>query len=186
MTVTRPTKSNLSSGLQTFINAVEKYLPNETLVIAGQPVKTTSIVKAAQAQIDALAAGTAAHTAWLHTVQQQRLQLESVLQPYVTAVRHYAAMTYGPNSPDYAAFGFKPPKAPQRTAKAKAQTVEQIQATRKARNVMGSKQRLAIRGVVATQNVAPAPAMAMTQSTSAPAATPANGTLPNGSSGQSH
>jgi hypothetical protein len=179
----------------TFLAGMETHFATKTVIVAGQPVKGSVIIDAVHAQLTALTAATTAKTAWLHAVQQQRTQYESVLKPYIAAVRHYAAVMFGTNTPEYQDFGFSPPKKAAKTAINKVKAVLQNAATRVARHTMGPKERLQVRGTVAPEAITQAfsatpstPAVApSTPAATAPSSTAANGTTPpSGSTGQSH
>jgi hypothetical protein len=146
-------KSALLFSLQALRGGVQKHFANKSVTVAGVVVPATTIVQAVQAQIDAINAIAAAKAAWMHAVQQQRAQLESVIAPYAAAVRHYAAVMFGTTSLEYQDFGFAPTKKPARTAMSKAKAALQNVATRVARHTMGSKQRAKIHGVVDAQQL---------------------------------
>lgn len=149
-------KTNTAHSLRAVIGGMQKHLAGQTVLVGGQRVAASAIQAALQAQIDALSASTAAKVAWLHAVRQQRAQLASVVNPYLDAVRHYAAAMFGTDTPEYQDFGFQPPKKAAKSTLTKVKAVLQSAATRVARHTMGPKQRLRIRGVVSSEALAKA------------------------------
>jgi hypothetical protein len=108
-----------------------------------------AVIASLQAQIAALQASTAAHTAWIQAVAKERATEKSSSAPLLAALRHYVAAVFGVGSDEYLAFGFQPPK-PRGVKSPQAKVISAVKsrATRKARNTMGSKQRLGVTGAV--------------------------------------
>jgi hypothetical protein len=148
-------KNDVTTSYQQAINGTQSYLPNRTLVLNGKPVTTKAVVTILQQQIDAVQASTAAHTAWLQAVAKERATTATTGTPLLTALRHYVIAVFGINSDEYLAFGFQPSKPRVKSPEAKVIGAVKMRATRKARNIMGSKQRLAITGTVPSAIVLP-------------------------------
>ena len=169
-------KNDVTTSYQQAINGTQSYLPNRTLVLNGKPVTPKAVVTILQQQIDAVQASTAAHTAWLQAVAKERATTKATGAPLLAALRHYVIAVFGINSDEYLAFGFQPPKPRAKSPAAKVIGAVKMRATRKARNVMGSKQRLAISTVPSaiTLPVGTAPGAASAQPVaSTPGAAPA-------------
>jgi|SRR5580692_2266596 hypothetical protein len=141
-------KTDITASFQSAINGVTEYLPNRTLNLNGEPVTSKAVVGLFQAQIDAMQASTAAYTAWLQAVAKERAVTTSTSAPLLVALRHYVAGVFGIGSDAYLAFGFQPPKPRTASPTAKVVGAAKMRATRKARNTMGSQQRLKITGTV--------------------------------------
>jgi hypothetical protein len=162
-------KIDVTAGYQSAINGVTEYLPNRTLVLNGKPVTSKAVVGLLQAQIDAVQASAAAHTAWLQAVAKERAVTKSTSAPLLAALRHYVAAVFGVGSDEYLAFGFQPPKARIKSPAAKVVGAEKMRATRKARNTMGSQQRLEITGTVPSVIALPTGTTSTTATVAAPA-----------------
>jgi hypothetical protein len=141
-------KNDVTAGYQQVITGLNTYLANRTLNLNGKPVTSKAAVAIIQQQIVAMQASTAAHTAWLQSVAKERAASTATVAPLLAALRHYVAAVFGPTSDEYLAFGFPPPKARTKSPVAKVIGAEKLRATRKARNTMGSKQRLQVIGTV--------------------------------------
>ena len=174
-------KTDVASYYQQAINGLNEYLANKTLVLNGKPVTSKAVVGLLQAQIDAMQASTAAHTAWLQAVAKERATEKGSISPLLAALRHYVAAVFGVNSDAYRAFGFQPPKPRVKSPQAKVIGAEKLRATRKARNTMGSRQRLAVTGAVPSAITLPTGSALAPAAASAPpagaatVATPTNG-----------
>jgi hypothetical protein len=184
MTTTK--KNDRLVRMQKFMGGLETYCKQKTLVINGAPVKCDALVQKIQGQYDQLRQVVTTREAYQLAVATAK-QIASSFDATFSQVRAYAAAQFGVGSEAYLALGFAPPKPRQRSAQSIAQAVQQNLATRKARNTMGRKQRLAIRGVVPAASSQP---VASSQPATAPV-TPANGTTstsssPNGTGTQSH
>jgi hypothetical protein len=148
-------KNDVTTSYQQAINGTQNYLPNRTLVLNGKPVTTKAVVGLLQQQIDAVQASAAAHAAWLQAVAKERATTKATGAPLLAALRHYVIAVFGANSDEYLAFGFQPPKPRAKSPTAKVIGAVKMRATRKARNTMGSKQRLAVTGTVPSAIVLP-------------------------------
>jgi hypothetical protein len=169
MTAKNTTKTDVTASYQQAIDGVQDYLPNRTLVLNGKAMTSKAVVGILQQAIAALEASTDAHTAWLQAVAKERATTKDIGAPLLAALRHYVAATFGATSDEYLAFGFEPPKARVKSPTAKVIGAVKMRATRKARNTMGTKQRLGVIGAVPPAIMLPIG----TAPTTAPAAAPA-------------
>jgi hypothetical protein len=171
-------KTDVIATYQQASNGVTEYLPNRTLVLNGQTVTSEAVVGLLQEQIDAIQASAAAHTAWLQAVAKERATTKTIGAPLLAALRYYIAAMFGITSDEYLAFGFQPPKPRATSPTAKVVGAVKMRATRKARNTMGSKQRLAVIGTVPsaiTLSVSAAPVAAAQPAQTVTVTTPTNG-----------
>jgi hypothetical protein len=183
--VSRKSKDKLIGQFQTVQTAIRTYFAKKALVVHGKVWKSEDAIALLQGQIDALNSNAAAYATWLRDVGAQRATYTSQVAPFMTGLREFVSAQCGGASDEFLAFGFTARKKPGKTAAAKAQAVAQGLATRKARNTMGSKQKLAIRGVVPSATIMPQPT-APAPSAPTPTITAASVSSPNGSSGSSH
>jgi hypothetical protein len=152
------TKNDRVVMLQTIGAAAKQYLANKVLTLHGKAMKTADLVTLFQTQVTAMQQADALHTSWLKAVAAYRATYTSQIAPVVVALKSYVATMFGPESVEYAAFGFTV-KQPKRSVVSKVAAVAQNLATRAARHTLGKKQRQGIKGVVqtpATPAVAPA------------------------------
>jgi hypothetical protein len=178
-------KLTLSATLQQLAAATQQYLNKRTLVLHGKAVPSASVVAAFQSQLAALQASATAHDAWMQAVAEQRAAYTATVAPLIAALKVYVIGAFGPTSEEARAFGFQP-KTRTSSPVAKVIGAEKLRATRKARNILGKKQRLAITGAlpaaVTVQTAASAPAAGP----SAPVATVTVTTTGNGGTGGTH
>jgi hypothetical protein len=144
-------KTDVAASHQQAIHGVQTYLPNRTLVLNTKPMTSETVVGLLQQQIDAGQASTAARHAWLQAVANERATTKAISAPLLAALRHYVAAMFGVHSNEYLAFGFQPPKPRAKSPTTKVLGAARNRATRKARNTMGSKQRLAVTGAAPTE-----------------------------------
>ena len=140
-------KAKLVAILRQLIAGIEQHV-SEPMRLHGQLVSIKAVVAALQQQIDDIHASDAAHDAWLQAVAKQRTGYSDTVAPLVAAVRAYAVTAFGPTGDEYRALGFEPPRPRVTSPETKVVAAAKARATRKARNTMGSKQRLAITGAV--------------------------------------
>jgi hypothetical protein len=166
-------KGVLTSMEESVIAALAKLEPDTSLPVTGKLVTSKDLQAQIQAHVDAMKSADDARAKVSQFVALDR-SLRANLALVLSGIRSYAAGRYGELSPEFASFGFKPKKTPQRTVASKAGAVEKLRATRVARHTMGKRQRAAIHGVVPTP-VNPPPAV--TSPAAAPANTGGNGAL---------
>ena len=174
-------KNDRSKQMQQAVTGLEDNYSGKTLMLNGVLWKSVDLVKLFQNQITLMAATETSHETWLANSKKEKAE-DGPAQEALTALRAYVALQFGSSSEQYRAFGFGVPQTRAKpTTPTRSTALAQSQATRKARNTMGKKQRLAIKGVVQPQVSAPA-----VTSPSAPSATPtaASGTTPNGVNSQ--
>lgn len=172
--------------------ALKAYVtPKTEIPVNGAPQKLAHVIAVYQQCLDTRAvlaakrAEVAAALIEMESADAARLQTDRALKPWVVN-------TFGVGSNQAREFGFLPPKSPTRTAKSKLDAVLLGQATRKARNTMGPKQRLEVKGSLPEPVASPAPpaspprgAIAVTPpvvTTSPVASTPASNGALNGAS----
>jgi hypothetical protein len=145
---------------QKMAEGTRKHLTGITSLPVGSGVLTPAQIAAifderAAAGV-AVQAATAARTATVKAFHDKRAQTAS----FVSAYRRVVLGMFSESPDTLAAFGLQPPKSPKKTVATKAEAVAKNEATRKARNTMGKKAKLAIKGTVtaAAPNVGTAPA----------------------------
>jgi hypothetical protein len=148
-------KTDVSAGYQQAITGLTQYLANRTLNLNGKPVTSKAVIGILQQQITAMQAAADAHTAWLQAVAKERATAKTTIAPLLAALRHYVAAVFGVTSDEYLAFGFQPPRSRAKSPEAAVVGAAKMRATRKARNTMGSKQRLKVTGAAPSVTVLP-------------------------------
>ena len=112
---------------------------------------TTYTVPQLEAQIEAyLAAQTLTVTTGnaYHAAVAAEKTSNAAATVFRSGVEAYAVSRYGKTSPILSQLGFTPAKAKKTTAAVKAVAVLKVKATRKARNTMGKKEKLKIKGTI--------------------------------------
>jgi hypothetical protein len=134
-------RNDIVATLQTVHDATQKYFgKGKTLVLDGVDVKSDAFVAELQNVIATYKAVDTARTALTQAVLARRQALEAV-RPKLTAMRAYVAAICGKQSTEYKAFGFAPQQRQQASLTTRAGAVEKMRATRKARGIMGKRQR---------------------------------------------
>jgi hypothetical protein len=156
--------------------ALDKYYPRGTFGLQGKTWKTVDLVAAFEKEDQLIAAAGNARGAWLTAASAARAQtaLNNQLRRELKPV--LVGLVGSTNAAELADFGITVRPAKPRSGVVNVAAAQKAAATREARGTRGPKERLAIRGVVATQ-----PAQAgqpVTPAASAPtvAANPAPGT----------
>lgn len=150
------------------VAAIQKHISG-AVTLEGVSYTPSQLAKVFQDGIDTADATDAAKKQYAAAVaaeQEDRATLTGV----ETALRSYLAATYGQASTTFADFGFTPKKVRAVNASTKAAAVEKRNATRKARNTMGSREKLKVKGAPAPATSAPAQPVSPT-----PATAPVNG-----------
>ena len=140
------------------IVGVEKDLQNvASLLLAGEAFTPKSLQALLQSRIDAANAVVTARAHWLDTVKTfKAIDVKGTV--VVRGLHQYLVNAYGAASPLLADFGFTPSKRATQTPEQKAAAVAKRAATRKARNTLGKKAKLAIKGTaLPTAPATPAP-----------------------------
>jgi hypothetical protein len=148
--------TRIASDLKLMNGLKAHYAETDTFLVSTNSHTVAQVIALIVARTDASTAYDAAHAAWIDAakVAKQRFtESEAILR----GVRNTLRTTLGEDSKALADFGLTP-KAPKRTltAEQKAAAAAKRAATRKARNVMGSRQRLKVVAPPApTPNAAP-------------------------------
>jgi hypothetical protein len=152
----RSTKTTVVTKVQKLIGGLETYADTKTLFINGALVKATAVIQQLQAKLDLLQAAEAAREAFQRAVAAAK-PVTSEVDATIAEVRIAAIAMFGHGSEACMAMGFPPPRKRQPSVATKAQAVAQNAATRRARNTMGRKQKLAIRAMVPVQAISLVP-----------------------------
>ncbi len=180
ITTVTHTKVNTEAQLQTLVSGILANIDSgSSLSINSETYTTADLVARLQERIAAAEKTKASKNQWHADVQSER-QVEAALRPLVRGMQKYVESRYGDDSAKLAEFGFTPRKPRKVTARAKADAAVKAQATRKARNTVGKKQRLAI----TAPPPAASPQPALPQPAAAPVASPAVGAPPAASGAQ--
>jgi hypothetical protein len=142
--MSRVAQTNLEESV---IAALGQLLPEGNVPIAGKVLASKALRAQIQAHVDTMKAATDARARFVQLVLLDHAQRADMKQ-LLAGIRNHAEALYGELSPEFASFGFKPRKTPQRTVESKQQAAEKLRATRAARHTMGKRQRAAIHGVV--------------------------------------
>jgi hypothetical protein len=146
-----------------------------SLLIAGAPVTTASVISTLQARIAARTAVAQAEAAY-HAAVQANLDEQTKTQPLVSGARQAVGLMFAGQITALADFDLKPRKVPApRTPAQKAASAAKAAATRAARHTMGAVQKSQITGATPHGTAAPAPAPSPA---AAPVAAPAPAAAP--------
>ncbi len=155
------------------MDALAKIIPKATLPVGGKLVTSKELRGRIQTHVDTMDALVQARAKVSQLValdRQQRAELMSVM----AGIQHYVAGLFGEHSMEFASFGFKPKKVPQRTVESKAQAAEKLRATRLARHTLGKRQKASIHGMPATPKADPAVPPALAASVPSSSTPPVN------------
>jgi hypothetical protein len=132
------------------IVGIKKDLQNVSSVpIGGSTFTLATIETLLQSRIDAANAVDVARAKWLEATATYQA-LNAQVTPVVRGLRRFVIDAFGENSPVLADFGFSPPKKAVLTPEQNVAKALKAAATRKARGTMGKKEKLKIKGTVAT------------------------------------
>jgi len=146
-----------------------------SLLIAGAPVTTASVISTLQSRIAARTAVTLAEAAF-HAAVKANQDEQAKTKVLVSGARTAVAVMFAGQITALADFDLKPRKAPApRTPAQKAASAAKAKATREARHTMGPVQKAQITGANPQGTAAPAPAPAPA---AAPPAAPAPAPAP--------
>jgi hypothetical protein len=167
ITTVTHTKVNTEAQLQTLVSGIlANFDSGSPLSIGGGSYTIADLVARLQERIGAAEKTKASKNQW-HTDVQSERQVDAALRPLLRKVQKFVEGRYGEDSAKLAEFGFTPRKPRKVSAKTKANAAVKAGATRKARNTVGKKQRLAI-----TAPPAASPQPTPPQSATAPVASP--------------
>jgi hypothetical protein len=152
---------------ESIVAGLANLLPNASLPVAGKLMTSQELQARVKAHVNVMKAARATRAKYTELVAQDH-SLRVEMGPVLTDVRNYVAALYGEHSAEFASFGFKQRKTPERTPATKVVAAEKMLATRLARHTMGPRQRSKIHGTVPAKPPADAPV----------APQPANGTTP--------
>ena len=154
------------------IVGIEKDLQNvSNLLLAGETFTPPSLVALVQSRIDAANAVATAKASWQEAVKTYKA-LNTKVSPVVQGLKQYVFNAFGKTSPKLADFGFAAPRRATLTPEQTQAAVEKRKATRKARNTMGPKAKLKIKGTPPTTAAPPVASEPATSLVTAPTATP--------------
>ena len=171
-TTTQARDTQLIAGIQ---KRLQGFPP---MTLGGVSYTPATLVDLFQGQINAINSVSSLKAQWHDTIQTEkavRLHMTLVIQ----GIKALVLQNFPGNTEALADFGFTAKKRAVQTAEQKAAAAQKRAATRVARNTMGPKAKLAVKGVVATPPPAhPAPAAggnppAVAAPAAAPAVTPA-------------
>jgi hypothetical protein len=168
ITTVTQTKVVSEAQLQTLVSGILANVDSaSSLPISGATYTVTDLVARIQERIAAAEKTKASKNQWHSDVQSER-QVAAALRPLIKGMQRYVEGRYGEDSAKLAEFGFTPRKPRKVTAKTKADAAVKAEATRKVRNTVGKKQRLAITAPPPAASPQPTPP----QSATAPVAPP--------------
>jgi hypothetical protein len=159
-TETTSNKITLVSRFVTLVTALQG-LPDTELAMGGKTFAKSAVIGILSAYVTANQTASADKQKWRKSVTDEKAAVVAARSTRAL-VKTFLQGRLGKTSPELTRYGFEPAKTPKKSVKAKATGIDKSQATRKARNTMGSKQKKAIKG-------AP-PATAPAQSAGAPPA----------------
>jgi hypothetical protein len=155
------------------IVGITKHMQNVPTPIAlgGESFPTSDALAARlQQRIDLANQIVAARAQWL-ALGKAYQELDVTTNLVEHGIKQYVMNMFGQTSAVLADFGFTPPKRPIQTIEQKNAAIAKRAATRKARNTLGKKAKLAIKGVVPA--TAPATPVTPTTTPATPTTTPA-------------
>jgi hypothetical protein len=162
-------KITVEAEYEALINGMNTELANvDPIVLIEQSYPRAALIAEFQKRVDAAEATKTARNN-LHTCVAQEKTVQTEVAPLRMAMKQYLQSRYGKNSPKLQLFGFTQAKKPAKTVASKMAAVTNAKATRVARNTMGKKQKLKVKGAPSPGGTTPSAA----SSASAPAATPA-------------
>jgi hypothetical protein len=150
-------KATVEAEYKALITGINTELVDEThFTVNGIAMSKPELVGRFQSRLDA-AEKTKTLRTTLHTTVGAEHALNLEVAPLRMGFKQYLQSRYGKNSPELQKFGFTPAKKPQRPVAAKATGIAKNQATRKARNTIGKKAKLQIRGTVPSSSACAGP-----------------------------
>ena len=142
--MSQPTLLLLEARIRKILLGIDKYFAGvSTLTLAGKAYAPADLKKLFQAVLDALTAAQALRDQ-LHQAVLAVRQLRATMNPVVRALRAQLAGTYGETSEALVDFGFTPKKTGTPDTETKAKALVKRTATRKARHILGRRQRAEI------------------------------------------
>jgi hypothetical protein len=146
------------------IAGVSKHI-NKNIVLNGASVSPKDITNVLQSVMAADDTCDALRMQLAEAVKAAKAA-EKAAKVLKTSLKQYVVAHFGESNPAIVDFGYSPRKVAQKTVAEKYLTVEKQLATRAARHTMGSHQKAAIHGQVATPAPQPQPQPVVTNGTS--------------------
>lgn len=144
MSATKVTKATLEQRIRGLIAGTQKHPPTGPLTVDGATYTATALVQLLQSLADALGAVDAAKASWQEALKNAT-DVKAKVGPVVQAYRSWVVVTYGNAPSTLDDYDVKPRKTPTPlTADQQVAKVAKAEATRKARNTMGKKQKQAV------------------------------------------
>jgi hypothetical protein len=168
-------RSDVIAADQAMITGINKFLTQiASLPVGGQSMTPADIVKVFQERLDtghAVQTAEAARVAAIKADRDLRVKTTATVQ----SVRRIVLGMFSQAPDTLAVFGLKAPKVVKKKVDVKAAAVAKSNATRKARNTLGKKAKLAVKGATPVGKTEPvqAPATPAVPATPATPATPA-------------
>ena len=163
-------RTNQQGKDQQIIDGIKKDLQTmSSLSLGGATYTPASLEALIQSRIDAVNEVNTAKATWQNAAKAYTA-LNTLATVVVRDLKALVIGAFGGASPKLADFGFSPRKVTVRTPEQKAAAAAKAKATRKARNTMGPKAKLAVKGTVAPPT---APSATASPSPNPPAPSPA-------------
>jgi hypothetical protein len=173
-------KATLQQRVRSLIAGTQKEHPTGQLTFGGNTYESSALVQLLQNLDGAIAASDVAKAKWNDALKVMQDE-EAKMQPVIRAYQSYLVSLLGNAPSTLAEYGLAPRKVrTPLTVEQQAAAAAKRKATRKARNTMGSVQKKAVTGDVASVVITPVTVTKSTVATPA-AATPAQGSSPTGS-----
>jgi hypothetical protein len=173
MTATDKNKPTRKERLRLISAGVAKHYANTSLMLNGVTYPASSLEQAIQKDIAATDAADQARATWSSLVQAER-DSHVALAPVLRALKSQVIANHG-DAKDASAiladFGYTPRKVTKKKVATKATAVALVQATRKARNILGKNQKKKVKGTVSATTPTAAPATTASSPTPAPSPT---------------
>ena len=173
-------KATLQQRVRSLIAGTQKQHPTGPLTFGGNTYESSALVQLLQNLDSAIAASDEAKAKWNDALKVMQDE-DAKMQPVIRAYQSYLVSLLGNAPSTLAEYGLAPRKVrTPLTVEQQAAAAAKRKATRKARNTMGSVQKKAVTGDVASVVITPVTVTKSTVATPA-AATPAQGPSATGS-----
>jgi hypothetical protein len=171
----KPNNATVVSTCNQRITALTKLVAAKTpMKINRQQMKLSDVVGVYQACIDTRSELVSQRAAY-NKALVDRNNAEVTRQAIDEGLKSWVANEFGVPSAEAEELGFLPPKIGAKSAATKAEAVEKLLATRKARLTMGKRQKEKIKGTIVAPTAPADPALTATAAT--PATTATNGVV---------
>jgi hypothetical protein len=143
-----PSKAHVAEALRKVIAGIKANLTGGgAIILGGQKYQPADLVKIFQAQLDAMDAVTALE-AKLASARVTRGKAARRTAPVLRVLEEYLRGVLGGTNPGLMEYGFVPDAPRKVSVRTKAEAAAKARATRIARNTMGPKERLKVKGTV--------------------------------------